>query len=289
MRKFCYIFVLMLIFLTACNNESDNSPNHYVNVENDQEEVTEDNNNDFGNDEAHEEDIQENETVQEEEVEEVEPLYEMTSISSVKPLEGSGAPENVVLITIDDVFLSENVYALEMAEILDDLDVKAIFFVNGLYIDLEENKQILKKIHELGFEIGNHSMTHQVFSDIPEEEQREQIVQLNDKIEEIIGERPRFFRAPHGINTDVTKQVVEEEGMQWMNWSYGFDFMGPYMEKDALVEIMLDPGKDGENIALTNGSNLLFHDRSFTKDALKEIVEGLKEKGFEILDPALIK
>ncbi|MCD8509230.1 MAG: hypothetical protein LRY73_04635 [Bacillus sp. (in: Bacteria)] len=37
-----------------------------------------------------------------------EPVYEMTSTFSVKPIEGTDAPENVVLLTIDDSFLSTN-------------------------------------------------------------------------------------------------------------------------------------------------------------------------------------
>lgn len=227
------------------------------------------------------------------EEEEVEPLYEIKSIGgvnvTVQPMEGTDAKEDVVLLTFDDVFLSKHVYALEIAEILAGLDAKAIFFVNGLYIDSEENKEILMKMHDMGFEIGNHSMTHPNFSQISEEEQREQIIQLNNKVEEIIGERPRFFRAPFGINTDVSKRIVEEENMQWMNWSYGFDFVKGYMEATALTEIMLDPGKDGEAVSLSNGSNLLMHDRHFTRDAIEGIVKGLREKGYEIVDPMLIK
>ena len=31
------------------------------------------------------------------------------------------------------------------------------------------------------------------------------------------------------------------------------------------------------------------HDRKWTADALKEIIEGLREKGYDLIDPATIK
>ncbi|MBU9720503.1 MULTISPECIES: polysaccharide deacetylase family protein [Bacillaceae] len=234
---------------------------------------------------------------EEEEVAEVtEPLYQMDG-STVRPIDEETSP-NVVLLTIDDSFNDANHNnALEMAQILMDLDAKAIFFINGRYIQDEnehaENRAILKEIYEMGFEIGNHTMNHAGsypgLASLTPEEQRKEIVELNDLIEEIIGERPRFFRAPYGRNTDESREILEEEEMQWMNWSYGFDWESPYMEADALTEIMLDPGKDGANVSLTNGANLLMHDREWTKDALHDIVVGLREQGFEIVDPALIK
>ncbi|SES39467.1 polysaccharide deacetylase family protein [Salipaludibacillus aurantiacus] len=210
--------------------------------------------------------------------EDIEPLYQIENNVTVRPIDE--APEEVVLLTIDD---APDNYGVEMAEILQDMDAGAIFFVNGHFLQSEEGQQQLKDIYELGFEIGNHTMTHPNLSDLSEEEQYEEIVELNDLVEDIIGERPRFFRAPFGVNTDYSKQLMEEEEMQWMNWSYGYDYFEEYMEAEALEEIMV------ETEHLGNGANLLMHDREFTKDALKGIVEGLREKGYEIVDPEMIK
>jgi peptidoglycan-N-acetylglucosamine deacetylase len=43
------------------------------------------------------------------------------------------------------------------------------------------------------------------------------------------------------------------------------------------------------NPYLNNGANLLMHDRTWTSEALPDIVKGLREKGYETLDPAKIK
>jgi peptidoglycan/xylan/chitin deacetylase (PgdA/CDA1 family) len=209
-----------------------------------------------------------------------EPLYYVSSDTYwyVKPIDD--APKNVVLLTIDD---GPDKYSLEMANTLKELGVNAIFFVNGHFIDSPEEKAILKEIYDLGFEIGNHTWGHVNLRTLTEEEQKEAIISLSDEIEEIIGERPKFFRAPHGANTDFAKKVVEEDGMLLMNWSYGYDFMADYMDADALLDIMLTTN------LLYDGANLLLHDRSWTNDALKDMVLGLQEKGYIILDPDYIK
>ena len=71
--------------------------------------------------------------------------------------------------------------------------------------------------------------------------------------------------------------------MLLMNWSYGYDWEKKYMEATALTDIMVNTE------LLRDGSNLLMHDRQWTADALKGIVEGLRAKGYELIDPATIK
>ncbi|WP_407081119.1 polysaccharide deacetylase family protein [Evansella halocellulosilytica] len=277
---FC-MFILALV--TACNDngqtidelDEDNEDEEIDEEEKEMKEKRNEEEIDEGKTD-HEEIDEQNET--EEVADQFDPMYELAEDHTVQPIDD--ANEKVVLLTIDD---APDSYSAEMANILADLDAGAIFFVNGHFLQSEEGKAQLQEIYELGFEIGNHTMTHANLSDLTEEEQIDEIVELNDLVEEIIGERPRFFRAPFGVNTDVSKRIVEEENMQWMNWTYGYDFVEGYMETDALTEIMVEAPE------LRSGANLLMHDREFTKEALADIVEGLREKDYEIVDPSLIK
>lgn len=188
--------------------------------------------------------------------------------------------EKVVLITIDD---APDSYASEMAEILKRLEVPAIFFVNGHLLEDNEGKETLKELDEMGFMIGNHTYSHQSLLDLSEEEQIDEIVKVNDQVEQIIGKRPIFFRAPFGQNTDISKKIIKEENMFSMNWSYGYDWNEEYMDKDSLVHIMINADE------LRSGANLLMHDRKWTSEALEEIILGLREKGYDFVDPATIK
>lgn len=200
------------------------------------------------------------------------------TIESIDPLSSAINP-NVVLLTIDD---APDRYALEMATILKELNVKAIFFVNGHFLETEQERNTLKEIYDMGFPIGNHTMTHKSLRQLTEDEQYEEIVSLSDRVEEITGERPRFFRAPFGTNTDYATDLVKQEGMILMNWTYGYDWENEYMDAEALADIMVNTE------LLSSGSNLLMHDREWTKDALADIVKGLQAKNYEILDPDLI-
>ncbi|KIL47559.1 polysaccharide deacetylase family protein [Jeotgalibacillus campisalis] len=211
--------------------------------------------------------------------ERVEKIYELNDVNwSVQPI-GDANPQ-VALLTIDD---APDQHAVEMAHTLKELDAKAIFFVNGHFLDTPEEEEMLKEIHELGFPIGNHTYSHPNLRDISEEEQRDEIVSINDRVEEIIGERPVFFRAPFGANTDFSTQVAKEEGMLLMNWTYGYDWEADYQNAASLSDIMVNTEY------LTNGANLLMHDRSWTNEALPAIVNGLRDKGYELVDPAAIK
>lgn len=196
---------------------------------------------------------------------------------SIKPI--SSANPKVILLTFDD---SPDKYALDIAKQLKILDVKAIFFVNGHFIDNDKQKKTLKQIHEMGFFIGNHTYNHVKLTGLSEEEQRNEIVKVNDAVEKITGARPVFFRAPFGANTAFSKQLAKEEGMLVMNWSFGYDWQKEYQAKDKLTKVMLDTPY------LMDGANLLMHDRKWTSQAITDIVKGYQKKGYEILDPSLL-
>ncbi|MGJ9383926.1 polysaccharide deacetylase family protein [Salipaludibacillus sp. CF4.18] len=300
MKRFVFISVSLMLagVVTACGNneevdeESLNNEPVEVNESNELEDSDEEtidsngNNSDELNDtntdlEENSTNSNSNSTAEDNttEKEEVVPEYEINPNDfSVQPIDD--ASEEVVLLTIDD---APDSHGAEMAEILAELEAPAIFFVNGHFIQSDEGKEQLQKIYDLGFEIGNHTMTHPNLRDISEEEQYDEIVQLNDEIEAVTGERPRFFRPPHGADTDYMMEVLEEENMQTMNWSYGYDWEAEYMNKEAIAKIMV------ETELLRSGANLLMHDREFTKDALEDIVSGLRDKGYEMVDPDAIK
>ncbi|WP_257985466.1 polysaccharide deacetylase family protein [Bacillus sp. V5-8f] len=197
---------------------------------------------------------------------------------SLQPI--SGAESKVVLLTFDD---APDKYSLSIATTLKKHGVKAIFFVNGHFLDTEAEKAVLKEIHDMGFAIGNHTYNHAALKDLTEEDQENEIVALNDAVEAITGERPRFFRAPFGLNTEFSKQVAAKEKMLVMNWTFGYDWEKEYQNKRALSNIMV------HSPYLTNGANLLMHDRKWTSDAISTIVTDLAREGYGILDPALIE
>ncbi|HEX6923612.1 MAG TPA: polysaccharide deacetylase family protein [Bacillales bacterium] len=209
------------------------------------------------------------------------PKYKMTENYYIEPI-GDADPK-VVLLTIDD---APDEHAVEMAKTLKELNAPAIFFIMGTFIDNKEGKQKIEKIHEMGFPVGNHTVTHPTLSQIPKEEQKEEIIPVYKELKKLTGEPVKFFRAPHGDNTDLSDKLAAERDVLVMNWSYGYDWHSEYQDPEALTKIMLHPDPEG---LLRNGAILLMHDRDWTAKALDDIVKGLRKQGYKILDPALLK
>lgn len=268
--------LLSALILAGCQSEAPAS-------ENDEETPVDDSTEQVNDESAEDTDETDEDAASEDETEEEEEVtykYKINpDIFSVENIEESDEEEKLVLLTFDDAPYGN---AMEIAEALVERDVRAIFFVNGMYMEEDEGFETMQKIHEMGFEIANHTHTHAKLDEYSEEEQFEEIKKTNDIVEEAIGSRPRFFRAPHGVMTDYTEQVIAENGMSWMNWSFGYDWMVDYQDGAALTDITLNAPELGM------GSNILMHDREWTADAVPGIVDGLIEQGFTIVDPALI-
>lgn len=281
------VLVMTLVMLMACQNNDISEEETFeddLNVtENDNDQTPDDESTDLddstSNDEQAGDEMEKNDN-QAEAHEVVEVLYEINQGNwRVQPIDES-TDSKVALLTIDD---APDKHAVEMAHILHELDVPAIFFVNGHFLETEEKEEQLKEIVSLGFSVGNHTYNHPNLRDISVDEQMDQLVSLNDKIEEIIGERPKFFRAPFGANTEESLAIAEEEKMVVMNWTYGYDWEADYQDSKALADIMVNTEY------LSDGANLLMHDREWTKEALEDIVVGLREKGYTFISPEAIK
>ncbi|HZJ87205.1 MAG TPA: polysaccharide deacetylase family protein, partial [Erysipelothrix sp.] len=199
----------------------------------------------------------------------------------IKPIDD--ANEKIVLLTFDDCVQPEpNSYTLDIAKTLKEKGVSAIFFFNGMFLESQYAKDVLKEVYDMGFVIGNHTYSHPYLNKLNYEQTQAEIVSTSDLIEEVIGVRPKMFRPSFGILGDYGAQVVEEEGMLSMNWTYGYDWEAQYMEAEPLADIMVNTPY------LTSGANLLMHDRKWTAAAIGDIIDGLIEKGYEIVDPSEI-
>lgn len=180
--------------------------------------------------------------------------------------------DQIVLLTFDDTPAGKATN--DILATLDKYDAKAIFFVNGHYA--KPNLELLKEIANRGHLIGNHTWWHKYLRQEDPETVREEIVSLNDFIEEHLGIRPSYFRPPFGQNSEVSLEIIAEEGMQTMNWSNGsldWELTSP----EAIIEQVISNLKPGDNI--------LFHDKQITAEALDEILKQISEEGYRFVLP----
>ncbi|MBQ5883499.1 MAG: polysaccharide deacetylase family protein, partial [Clostridia bacterium] len=167
--------------------------------------------------------------------------------------------ENKISITFDAAWSAEDTD--EIIKILNEYDAKATIFVVGNWVDA--NPDAVKKFHEAGHEITNHSDTHKLFSKVSREEVIKEIDDCNKKIEAITGEKVKLLRAPSGDYDNKSIEIAENMNMKMIQWSVdSLDY-----KKLSVDEIYSRVISKTEN-----GSILLFHNGvENTPKALRKI------------------
>lgn len=196
----------------------------------------------------------------------------------IKPIDEQADPK-VVLLTFDDG-PKEKEMNQKMINIMDEHGAKAIFFLNGDKI--KQKPELLELIHESNNTIGNHSYAHIPLNKETPEVIDEQIEKTQILIEEIIGERPQFFRPPHAAGNDYIKKKVKEEGMLYMTWSNGsLDWDRDHQTAEAVIKNVMEQ--------LRPGSNILMHELPWTIEALDELLTKISDEGYRFVDPRSIR
>lgn len=122
--------------------------------------------------------------------------------------------EKKIAVTFDAAWSAEDTDKL--LEILKKHDAKATIFVVGDWV--RANPDAVKKFHQAGHEIGNHSDTHTAFSKADREKIKEEIENCNAEIEKITGFKPKILRAPSGDYDNKSIEVTESLGIKMIQW-----------------------------------------------------------------------
>lgn len=275
-----FSFLLLLLILVAAL-PIQNYNQSKSNEQGTEQSIGEEQNNDLENNENNNENIVEEEPVDgtennigltENEI--IEHKYYVNSNYFIKPLDPD-VSNKIVLLTFDDT--PQGDYTLEILDILDKYEAKAIFFINGHYA--VKHQDLVVEIYNRGHLLGNHTWWHENLKKITPEVATEEIIKVNDLIEELTGERPEYFRPPFGVMSDYAKEVVANENMQSMNWSLGsldWEYNKPE-QSDLVVEQVLDN--------IVPGANILMHDKEVTARALEQILEELTNQGYSFVLP----
>ena len=158
----------------------------------------------------------------------------------------------------------------KMLDILAKHDVPATFFVIGNNIN-EESARNIRRALELGCEIGNHSLTHSMMSQMDEEEVKAEIEATSARIEQITGQRPKFFRPPY---IDVKPEMYD-----WIDLTF---ICGKGCE-DWVATVDKDARREGIIANAEPGAIYLLHDfdgNEATVEALDEAIPELKKQGY---------
>ena len=95
-----------------------------------------------------------------------------------------------------------------LIDICSEYNIKSTCFVVGKLAD--EKPQIVKKLHNAGHEIANHSLNHRLIYNMKSAEFNEDIKKSNGILEDIIGAKVIGFRAPSwSVNENIAGWFYE--------------------------------------------------------------------------------
>ena len=179
----------------------------------------------------------------------------------------SGIGEKAIALTFDD---GPSDYTEELLDGLQMYDAKVTFFVVGK--TAEKNPGIVKRAHEDGHLIGNHTYSHIDFYKSTLEEIEEDINKGAEVIKEITGKKPLFLRAPYGNVNFVQLKQLNTFFIHWSTSSY--DWFKE--DEEYIYKRIMKEAKDGEII--------LLHDtREVTVKAVLRAIPELQEQGYEFV------
>jgi peptidoglycan/xylan/chitin deacetylase (PgdA/CDA1 family) len=194
------------------------------------------------------------------------------SLSNVKKL--LNKEDKFVAITFDDGPSYNTVNTI--IDILKTHESKATFFLLGERINKKIHETV-RKIHEAGHEIGNHSWSHKKLTSLSDNEQFQELERTNTAIKNIIQEDIKWFRPPYGCHDENVLKNVNLLNMYSILWTVdSLDWKND--KSEVLVERVIS--------AVHNGAIILFHDhdsRANTVEALPRIITILKKSGYKLV------
>lgn len=181
--------------------------------------------------------------------------------------------EKKVALTFEAAWGNEDV--ARVLEILKEYEVHATFFLTGEWV--EKYPEDVKAIQEAGHDIGNHSESHKSMTGLSEEEQKTEIMSAHKKVEDLIGIKMQLFRLPYDSYDDTVIRNIASCSYYPVQWSIdSFDWKD--YGTDSIVEVVLNHER------LENGAIILLHNGTkYTAEALPKLLEGLEEKGYQMV------
>jgi len=165
----------------------------------------------------------------------------------------------------------------QLLEVLARHNVRATFFLIGQYATGQ--RELVRRTHEAGHLIGNHTWTHPNLARTSEERTREELRRTSSELEQILGAPVRYFRPPFGARRPATLLIARELGLIPVTWNViGNDWNAASAQQIVrrVTRLMRKNQQRGvaTNLVLHDGSHRMAEaDRSRSVAATQELLE----------------
>ncbi|PLR84711.1 polysaccharide deacetylase family protein [Bacillus sp. V33-4] len=178
-------------------------------------------------------------------------------------------PEGSVALTFDD---GPSKYSVEIVNILNNYQVGGTFFFMGM--NVKKYPESVQYAKSNGYAIGSHSMNHPNFANLSLEMQESELLQSNQLLAEVIGEKVELFRPPYGAKNAATIDLMAKHQQKMVLWNKDTeDWKGRSSEE--IFHYVLS--------SQASGSIILLHESQSVIEALPQIIEYLQGQGLQIV------
>jgi peptidoglycan-N-acetylglucosamine deacetylase len=161
----------------------------------------------------------------------------------------------------------------QLLDTLADHGARATFFDIGQ--NAAASPGLVRRQHEEGHEIGNHSWSHPDLTRLPPEEVRAQLDRTSRAIEDATGRPPALLRPPYGARNDAVAQQAGQAGMPLILWNVDTEDW-KYRDSDHVTNAVLS--------TVQPGSVVLMHDiHETTVAAVPGILDALAGQGYHFV------
>ena len=175
----------------------------------------------------------------------------------------------IIALTFDDG--PNTVITPQVLDLLEEHGIVATFFLIAQNIT-PESAEVVRRAVSMGCDIENHSVTHGFMDKMTAEEIRGEVQACTDRIVEITGRAPKFFRPPF---IAVNRTLYDSVDLTFI-CGVGCEDWVPDVSAEERARRVLANAADGQIV--------LLHDMQWnmnTVEALKTIIPELKARGYE--------
>ena len=175
----------------------------------------------------------------------------------------------IIALTFDDG--PNTVITPQVLDLLEEHGILASFFLIARNIT-PESAEVVRRAKAMGCDIENHTVTHPFMDKLSVEEILEEVNTCTEKIVEITGEAPEFFRPPF---IAVNQAMYDNIDLTFI-CGMGCEDWVPAVTAQERIDRVLANAADGQIV--------LLHDMEWnvnTVEALKTIIPELKKRGYE--------
>jgi len=169
----------------------------------------------------------------------------------------------------------------QLLDILKKEDIKATFFVIGSSL-MASRIPRLKRAHDEGHTIGNHTWSHTNMTHLSPELLKKEVNATSEKIESIIGVKPKYIRPPYGDINNIVRGELAAMGYTVVLWNVDAEDWDLKRSDETVWKYYEDLFSKAD--PLKHSYIILQHDRTVRSvEMTPKIIKLVRDKGFKIV------